>query len=84
MVPVLLVLTGTGLRLNSKLFIGWFGPRGLASVVFIIIVLGEKLPNADTLSTTVVCTVVLSILAHGLTANPLAKRYGAEAESSGV
>jgi NhaP-type Na+/H+ or K+/H+ antiporter len=84
MLPVFLSLTGTGLRTNSKLFIGWFGPRGLASVVFIVIVLGEKLPSAPTLQLTVVCTVILSILAHGVTANPLARWYGARAETDGV
>ena len=83
-VPVLLSLTGTGLRMGSKLFIGWFGPRGLASVVFIIIVLGEDLPGQKTLAMTVVYTVVLSILAHGLTAIPLATVYGARSKRSGV
>ncbi|MBN1345893.1 MAG: cation:proton antiporter [Phycisphaerae bacterium] len=83
-VPVLLSLIGTGLRMESKLFIGWFGPRGLASVVFIIIVLGKHLPGRETLAMTVVCTVLLSILAHGLTAMPLAAVYGARAQRSGV
>jgi NhaP-type Na+/H+ or K+/H+ antiporter len=84
MLPVFLSLTGTGLRTGSKLFIGWFGPRGLASVVFIIIVFGEKLPSQDTLAMTVVATVVLSIIGHGLTANPLARAYGARAQQDGV
>ena len=83
-IPVILSLIGTGLRLESKLFIGWFGPRGLASVVFIIIVLGKDLPGRSTLAMTVVCTVVLSILAHGLTAMPLAAIYGARAQQRGV
>jgi NhaP-type Na+/H+ or K+/H+ antiporter len=83
-VPVLLSLLGTGIRMESKLFIGWFGPRGLASVVFIIIVLGENLPGGSTLAATVVCTVILSILAHGLTALPLAAVYGASAQRDGV
>lgn len=82
--PVVLSLVGTGLRMESKLLIGWFGPRGLASVVFIIIVLGRNLPGQDTLEVTVVCTVVLSILAHGLTAMPLAAIYGARAQDRGV
>jgi NhaP-type Na+/H+ or K+/H+ antiporter len=82
--PVVVSLLGTGLRMESKLFIGWFGPRGLASVVFIIIVLGEDLPGQNTLAVTVVCTVVLSIIAHGLTAMPLAAVYGARAQRRGV
>ena len=75
--PVYLSLSGTGETTESKLFLGWFGPRGLASIVFAIIVLNENLPGGQTLALTVVCTVVLSIFAHGLTANPLAKRIAA-------
>ena len=81
MLPVLLVLTGTGLRLGEKLFIGWFGPRGMASIVFGVIVLQAELPGGEVLRQTVLYTVVFSVLAHGLTANPLiaaltAKRNG--------
>jgi len=83
MLPVFLVLAGTGLRTKSKLFMGWFGPRGLASIVFIIIVLGKDLPGAHILAMTVVFTVILSILAHGLTANPLASAYGASVKDGG-
>jgi NhaP-type Na+/H+ or K+/H+ antiporter len=77
MLPVFLTLTGTGLTVSDKLFLGWFGPRGLASMVFIVIVLNENLPGGETLKQTVVWTVILSIIAHGLTANPLAALYGA-------
>ena len=76
MIPVLISLIGTGLPLRAKLFIAWFGPRGLASIVFIIIVLDEHLPGSATLAMTVVCTVLLSVLAHGLSANPLAAAFG--------
>ena len=72
MIPVWLALAGTGLSADSKLFMGWFGPRGLASVVFAIIVLDADLPGGETLTTTVAWTVILSILAHGVTASPLA------------
>ena len=75
MLPVFLSLTGTGETTNSKLFLGWFGPRGLASIVFAIIVLNADLPGGETLALTVVCTVILSIFAHGLTANPFARAY---------
>jgi NhaP-type Na+/H+ or K+/H+ antiporter len=71
MLPVFFALSGTGVRTDEKLFMGWFGPRGLASIVFIVIVLGEHLPGAQTLASTVVCTVLLSIVGHGLSANPL-------------
>jgi NhaP-type Na+/H+ or K+/H+ antiporter len=71
MLPVFLVLTGMGLRTDEKLFMGWFGPRGLASIVFALIVLEEQLPGGSTITITVVSTIVLSIILHGITANPL-------------
>ncbi len=74
--PVLFSLSGVSLDLESKLFVGWFGPRGLASIVFAVIVLDANLPNSEMLAITVACTVILSVLAHGLTANPWAGRYG--------
>lgn len=77
MLPVFLSLTGMGLTFADKLFIGWFGPRGLASIVFLVIVLNEHLPSGGILKQTVVWTVIISILAHGLSANPLARLYGA-------
>ncbi|MGD8375713.1 MAG: cation:proton antiporter [Acidobacteriota bacterium] len=75
MLPVFLVLSGSGLRTGDKLFAGWFGPRGLASIVFIVIVL-NKLPGTERLSITVFLTVLLSILAHGFSANPLVALLG--------
>lgn len=76
MLPVYLALRGLPLRPGAKLFIGWFGPRGLASIVFGIIVLDDHLPGNDTLIITVVCAIVLSVLLHGLTAKPLASVLG--------
>ena len=76
MLPVFLVLGGFGLQVDEKLFVGWFGPRGLASIVFAVIALNAHLPNGDTITTTVSLTVVLSIVLHGITANPWANRWG--------
>jgi len=79
MLPVALALLGARFRLSTVLFIGWFGPRGLASIVFLIIGL-EGLAEAGVdpgpLSAAVVWTVLLSVVFHGLTAEPLARRYG--------
>ena len=75
MLPVFLSLTGTGMNTESKLFIGWFGPRGLASIVFAVIVLNANLPNSGRMAMVVACTVILSILLHGVTANPWARAY---------
>ena len=71
MLPVFLVLTGTNIRTDEKLFMGWFGPRGLASIVFAVIVINEHLPGGSIISMTVVCTIVLSVIAHGISASPL-------------
>ena len=83
MVPVAISLIGTRLSPATVIFMGWFGPRGLASVVFAIIVLDAHVPNSDTLAMMVACTVILSVVAHGVTANPLAKAYGMRARREG-
>ncbi len=75
-VPIFLSLAGTGESVSSRLFLGWFGPRGLASIVFAIIVINAQVPGADLLALVVVCTVLMSLVAHGISANPLAKWIG--------
>jgi NhaP-type Na+/H+ or K+/H+ antiporter len=84
MLPVFLVLTGTGINTGGKLFIGWFGPRGLASIVFAVIVVSSALPETESgpVAMTVVCTILLSIIAHGITANPLAAALAARIKGS--
>ncbi|MEM8678291.1 MAG: cation:proton antiporter [Planctomycetota bacterium] len=76
MIPVMLCILGIPMRLDTKLFLGWFGPRGLASIVFIVMVIHAKLPGNDTLAAVVTWTVALSIVAHGITAVPFANIYG--------
>jgi NhaP-type Na+/H+ or K+/H+ antiporter len=76
MLPVFFSLAGLRVNTEGKLFIGWFGPRGLASIVFAVIVLNANLPNGGVLAMTVVCTVILSIILHGLSANPWATGFG--------
>lgn len=71
-------LAGTGFRARTVLFIGWFGPRGLVTVVFVLIAL-ESLEVTEAGRSAVaaaVLTVLLSVIAHGLSAGPLAARYG--------
>ena len=85
MLPVAVALLGTHERWPTVAFIGWFGPRGLASVVFLIIVLDLSPDDAAaaTIFGTVAVTVSLSILLHGLSARPLAIAYGAWADRQG-
>jgi NhaP-type Na+/H+ or K+/H+ antiporter len=83
MVPVAIALLGTGARRPTVGFLGWFGPRGLASIVFAILLLEEGgLPHDDTILVAVYLTIGLSVLAHGLTAAPLADRYARWFEAS--
>ena len=76
MLPVFVSLTGTGVSTSSKLFLGWFGPRGLASIVFAIIVLEKDVAGSKFIATVVAVTVILSLVAHGISANPLANLLG--------
>jgi sodium/hydrogen antiporter len=78
MLPVGIALMGTGLSRTTVLFMGWFGPRGLASIVLGLVYLehAEHSPGADTIRLAVMVTVLLSIFAHGLTAMPGMRRYG--------
>ena len=69
--PVALSMVGSGLDRPTVLFIGWFGPRGLASVVFALLAieqLGETSPEVGRAVATVTLTVLLSIVLHGVTA----------------
>ena len=77
MLPVALCLLGTHARGPTVAFIGWFGPRGLASIVFAVIVEDTHQAHGDTLLTATYLTVGLSVLLHGLSAAPLVSRYAA-------
>jgi sodium/hydrogen antiporter len=77
MVPVAVALAGTGLDRSTVAFVGWFGPRGLASVVFGLIAFDTLDPaESKVVLAAVTTTVALSVLLHGLSASPLAARYG--------
>jgi NhaP-type Na+/H+ or K+/H+ antiporter len=81
MVPVALSMIGSGLRRDTVAFIGWFGPRGLASIVFILTAIEEtELTVVNELIVAACLTVVLSIVAHGLSAQPLSRLYGQHLE----
>jgi sodium/hydrogen antiporter len=80
MLPVAISLLGARMDWSTVFFIGWFGPRGLASIVFALIALEglEGVPGPlDEIVATISLTVLLSVLLHGLSAQPLAGRYAA-------
>ncbi len=76
MVPVAIAMLDSHVRLPTLGFLAWFGPRGLASIVFAVIVIEDsQLPHEHLIVLAVYLTVGLSVFAHGLTAAPLADRY---------
>jgi sodium/hydrogen antiporter len=76
MIPVTIAMWGSRARPETLGFLGWFGPRGLASIVFAIIVVQEsQLAHEHVILLAIYLTVGLSVLAHGVTAAPLATRY---------
>ena len=80
MVPVAIACVGLGLDRRTVAFIGWFGPRGLASVIFALLAFDTLEPSdGSRVLAAVTITVVASVVAHGMTASPFAARYGAAA-----
>ncbi|MFV0276943.1 MAG: cation:proton antiporter [Parahaliea sp.] len=84
MLPMLLSLVGTSEPLENRLFMAWFGPRGLASIVFLVIVSDAGLSSESVLIPTVMLTITLCILAHGLTSNAWARRLARRDASPGA
>jgi NhaP-type Na+/H+ or K+/H+ antiporter len=77
MIPVAISMIGSKLRLPSVVFLGWFGPRGLASLLFAILILERAaLPHGDLVFNVVILTVLGSVFAHGMSAAPAARWYG--------
>jgi NhaP-type Na+/H+ or K+/H+ antiporter len=86
MVPVAVGLAGAGLRRDTVAFMGWFGPRGLASVVFTLIAVEELHgagPIADAVTELATWAILLSVVAHGVSAGPLARTYGRRLSAAG-
>ena len=75
MVPVAIAMLGTGAQLPTVAFMGWFGPRGLASIVFALIALENDIPDRQVLLTTVMLIILLSVFLHGLSSVPLVAAY---------
>jgi NhaP-type Na+/H+ or K+/H+ antiporter len=85
MVPVALSMIGTRLCPDTIALMGWFGPRGLASVVFTLLAFvrfDEAGQPIDTLVSVAVWTILLSVVAHGVSAKPLAAWYARRLEAA--
>ena len=86
LVPVAVALVGSGLDARTVLFVGWFGPRGLASVVFLLLAVEElgETPTVEPVLAAITFTVLLSVVLHGVSAGPLVSRYAvSEAAADG-
>ena len=76
MLPIWLSLLGSGLGNYDKIFVGWFGPRGLASILFALLILERfGIQDREEILACVVLTVMLSIVVHGVSANPMSARF---------
>ena len=75
MLPIMLSLWRTGEKLQSRVFLAWFGPRGLASLAFATMVWAEDIPAAGTLVSVTILTVMISLVVHGMSAGPFARRF---------
>ncbi len=86
MIPIAVSLIGTHLQPISVSFLGWFGPRGLASLVLGLVYLEEvpSYPGRETILLAVIATVFLSVFAHGLTASPLSRLYAQKVKKMDV
>jgi NhaP-type Na+/H+ or K+/H+ antiporter len=85
MLPVSVSLLGTGIRPATTGFLGWFGPRGLASILFVLLIIEQsELAHENIVFTVVTVTVALSVVLHGMTAGPAARWYGDHTASMGT
>ncbi len=81
MLPVSISLLGTGFRLPTYGFLGWFGPRGLASILYVLMALrAEEIAGREDIFAIVIVTVLLSVFAHGFSAVPGASWYARHSE----
>ena len=84
MLPIHLSLIGTGIKPVTSAFLGWFGPRGLASILFVLLILEEaELENENKIFAVVIITVALSVVLHGISAGPAARWYGSLSQQMG-
>jgi len=87
MLPVAISVAGKGILTSTKLFMGWFGPRGAASILYVLIILKEDmLTHGELIFNVSVITVLFSVILHGISSVPGVKAYSLnlEGESSEI
>jgi sodium/hydrogen antiporter len=73
--PVAIAMLGTRSSPATIAYLGWFGPRGLASIVFAVLVVEASVPHSNTIVDATAFTVIASVVLHGLSAGVLTDRY---------
>ncbi|MGI9257500.1 MAG: cation:proton antiporter [Gammaproteobacteria bacterium] len=82
MIPVAIAMTGAKLDVGTIAFMGWFGPRGIASVLYLLMAVAAiGVEGHERVMSVIVLTIMISVVAHGISAVPLSKRYGESQES---
>ena len=82
MLPVAVSLTGSKLDWSTIAFIGWFGPRGIASVLYLLMAVAAiGIDGYERIMSVIVLTIMISVFAHGISATPLSRLYGASRPS---
>ena len=82
MVPVAISVAGKGILTSTILFMGWFGPRGAASILYVLIILKEDmLTRGGLIFNVAVITILLSVILHGVSSVPGVKAYAKSLES---
>ena len=77
MVPVGLSMIGSGFDWRTVAFMGWFGPRGIASVLYLLMAVAAiGFTGYERVMSVIVLTIMISVFAHGISATPLSRRYG--------
>jgi NhaP-type Na+/H+ or K+/H+ antiporter len=77
MIPVTISMIGAKLDWQTIGFVGWFGPRGIASVLYLLMAVASiGVDGHERIVSVIVLTVTISVIAHGISAVPLAKLYG--------
>jgi NhaP-type Na+/H+ or K+/H+ antiporter len=82
MIPVAISMLGSGFDWRTITFIGWFGPRGIASVLYLLMAVAAiGFAGYEQIMSVIVLTILISVYAHGISALPLSHRYGASRPS---
>lgn len=79
-IPVMLSLQFTALNLKERFTFAWFGPRGLASIVFTLMVIDTQIENKYDIATIAMTTILFSVFIHGISTKPIADSFAKQSK----